>query len=152
MLICRLSYRPHGQDKRQRGFFTALYPRSVCWSSTAFRGLGCHLLACIYLNLRCTADSNFSSPFSLLCREDLSCFELRFSLVAPSVVRLQDSRHPTAGDHKPNKLRTPARPTESISPHESGTISFGLYVISSEPSREDRSLISGTHPVPAFYR
>jgi hypothetical protein len=30
----------------------ALYPRSVCWITTAFDGLGCHPLTCIALKIR----------------------------------------------------------------------------------------------------
>lgn len=36
----------------------ALYPRSVCWMSTAFQGLRCHPLTSILLNIRFAADSN----------------------------------------------------------------------------------------------
>jgi hypothetical protein len=35
----------------------ALYLRSVCWITTAFRGLRCHPLTCMLLNLRLSADS-----------------------------------------------------------------------------------------------
>jgi hypothetical protein len=35
----------------------ALYLRSVCWITTAFRGLRCHPLTCMLLNLRFSADS-----------------------------------------------------------------------------------------------
>jgi hypothetical protein len=36
---------------------SALYLRSVCWITTAFRGLRCHPLTCMLLNLRLSADS-----------------------------------------------------------------------------------------------
>ena len=35
----------------------ALYPRSVCWFTTAFDGLRCHPLTRMLLNLRLSADS-----------------------------------------------------------------------------------------------
>jgi len=35
----------------------ALYLRSVCWITTALRGLRCHPLTCMLLNVRLSADS-----------------------------------------------------------------------------------------------
>src|ERR1035437_5196691 len=45
-------------DKPTRGRSKcALYLRSVCWINTAFRGLRCHPLTCMLLNLRLRAGS-----------------------------------------------------------------------------------------------
>jgi hypothetical protein len=39
------------------GLFMRSVPQSVCWSITAFHGLGCHPWPCMLLNLRLGADS-----------------------------------------------------------------------------------------------
>ena len=46
-----------GQNLQRRAGERALYLRSVCWITTALRGLSCHPLTCILLKLRLSADS-----------------------------------------------------------------------------------------------
>jgi hypothetical protein len=45
------------QDLQRRTAEPALYVRSVCWITTAFRGLRCHPLTCMLLNIPLSADS-----------------------------------------------------------------------------------------------
>ena len=52
-----LQIRGHENEPRIVGRRFALYLRSVCWITTAFRGLRCHPLTCMLLNVRLSADS-----------------------------------------------------------------------------------------------
>jgi len=66
----------------------ALHLRSVCWITTAFRGLRCHPLTCMLLKIRLTENSNPIAP-TILPYTILTQEVLRLGLLPRSGFRLR---------------------------------------------------------------
>ena len=60
----------------------ALYLRSICWITAAFRRLECHPLTCMLLSLRCRGDSSSSALTIFNNLRGGACVLLRKQLMA----------------------------------------------------------------------